>query len=90
MASQQLGLTESCSYCILKYLKGTKGQTITYCHQPAEKANALEAYADADHAGDPDTSSSLTGYIILLAGAAVSWQSTCQKVTALSTAEAEY
>eukprot|EP00961_Rhodomonas_salina_P253451 3425452-Rhodomonas_salina.1 len=32
----------------------------------------------------------VTGYVVLLNGAAVSWQSTRQQVTALSTAEAEY
>eukprot|EP00961_Rhodomonas_salina_P210314 2839605-Rhodomonas_salina.1 len=45
---------------------------------------------DSDHAGNPDTCRSVTGYVIMLNGAAVSWQSTRQQVTALSTAEAEY
>eukprot|EP00961_Rhodomonas_salina_P081887 1101031-Rhodomonas_salina.1 len=53
-------------------------------------ANRLYCYADSDHAGNLDTSSSVTGYVVMLNGAAVSWQSTCQQVTALSTAEAEY
>ena len=54
------------------------------------QANTLEAYADADHAGDPDTRRSVTGYVITLNKTAVSWQSARQHVTALSTAEAEY
>eukprot|EP00961_Rhodomonas_salina_P074487 1000320-Rhodomonas_salina.2 len=58
--------------------------------QPEATANHLICYADSDHAGDPDTRCSVTGYIVLLNGAAVSWQSTRQQVTALSTAEAEY
>eukprot|EP00961_Rhodomonas_salina_P104154 1402021-Rhodomonas_salina.1 len=55
-------------------------------------ANRLYCYADSgsDHAGDLDTRRSVTGYVVMLNGAAVSWQSTCQQVTALSTAEAEY
>eukprot|EP00961_Rhodomonas_salina_P279698 3778394-Rhodomonas_salina.1 len=75
---------------ILRYLKGTKGLKLTYRHQPLETANHLICYADSDQAGDPDTHSSVTGYVVMLNGAAVSWQSTRQQVTALSTAEAEY
>eukprot|EP00961_Rhodomonas_salina_P149811 2016947-Rhodomonas_salina.1 len=52
--------------------------------------NCLYCYADSDHAGNPDTHCSVTGYIVMLNGAAVSWQLTSQQVTALSTAEAEY
>eukprot|EP00961_Rhodomonas_salina_P226466 3061990-Rhodomonas_salina.1 len=74
----------------LLYLKGTKGQKLTYTRQPPETANRLICYAYSDHAGDPDTRHSVTGYVVLLNGAAVSWQSTRQQVTALSTAEAEY
>eukprot|EP00961_Rhodomonas_salina_P097994 1318929-Rhodomonas_salina.1 len=58
--------------------------------QPAATANVLACYADSDHAGYPDTRRSVTGYIVMLNCAAVSWQSTRQQVTALSTAEAEY
>eukprot|EP00961_Rhodomonas_salina_P001956 27005-Rhodomonas_salina.1 len=75
---------------ILWYLKGTKGQKLTYTRQPPETANHLICYAYSDHAGDPDTRHRVTGYVVLLNSAAVSWQSMCQQVTALSTAEAEY
>eukprot|EP00961_Rhodomonas_salina_P110563 1487648-Rhodomonas_salina.1 len=75
---------------ILRYLKGTKGQKLTYTLQPPETANCLICYADSDHAGNPDTRCSVTGYVVLLNGAAVLWQSVRQQVTALSTAEAEY
>eukprot|EP00961_Rhodomonas_salina_P177760 2397244-Rhodomonas_salina.2 len=77
---------------ILHYLKGTKLKKLTYTRQPEVKANNLISYADSDHAGDPDTRCSVTGYhdVVLLNCAAVSWQSMCQQVTALSTAEAEY
>eukprot|EP00961_Rhodomonas_salina_P156358 2104964-Rhodomonas_salina.1 len=74
---------------ILRYLKGTKGQKLMYMRQPPETANLI-CYADSDHAGDPDTRLSVTGYVVLLNCAAVSWQSERQQVTALSTAEAEY
>eukprot|EP00961_Rhodomonas_salina_P292498 3932988-Rhodomonas_salina.1 len=73
---------------ILRYLKGTRSLKLTYKRQPADTANVLMCYADSDHAGDPDTRCSVTGYIVMLNCAAVSWQSTRQQVTALSTAEA--
>eukprot|EP00961_Rhodomonas_salina_P235288 3180229-Rhodomonas_salina.2 len=75
---------------ILRYLKGSKHLKLTYRRQPEASANVLVCYADSDHAGDPDTRRSVTGYVVMLNGAAVSWQSTRQQVTALSTAEAEY
>eukprot|EP00961_Rhodomonas_salina_P237959 3215915-Rhodomonas_salina.1 len=75
---------------ILRYLKDSKHLKLTYRRQQEASANVLVCYADSDHAGDPDTRSSVTGYIVMLNGAAVSWQSTRQQVTALSTAEADY
>eukprot|EP00961_Rhodomonas_salina_P305711 3942007-Rhodomonas_salina.2 len=48
------------------------------------------ANPDADHAGDPDTRQSVTGYVTMLNGAAVSWGSNRQQVVALSSSEAEF
>ena len=48
------------------------------------------AYADADLASDHISRKSVTGYIIKLAGGAVSWVSWKQKTVALSSTEAEY
>eukprot|EP00961_Rhodomonas_salina_P276633 3737824-Rhodomonas_salina.1 len=64
---------------ILCYLKGLKSQKLTYTRQPVAKANQLICYADSDHTGNPDTRCSVTGYVVLLNGAAVSWQSTRQQ-----------
>eukprot|EP00961_Rhodomonas_salina_P075207 1009566-Rhodomonas_salina.1 len=75
---------------ILQYLKGTKTKKLTYTRQSSDMANCLYCYADSAHAGDQDTCRSVTGYVVMLNGAAVSWQSMRQQVTALSTAEAEY
>jgi hypothetical protein len=74
---------------ILSYLKGRMDIPLTY-HRDNACPNVLYASADADHAGDPEGRRSVTGYVVMLNGAAVSWQSNRQAVTALSSAEAEY
>jgi hypothetical protein len=47
-------------------------------------------YVDADYANDPDSRRSITGYVFVLAGAPISWQSRQQVSVALSSMEAEY
>ena len=52
---------------ILRYLKGSANLGITYTRSPpGNKGNTLWAYADADHAGDPDTRRSVTGYVVMM------------------------
>jgi hypothetical protein len=72
---------------IMRYLIGTKDKGITYrkgC------GTTLTAYTDSDWAGSTSDSRSTSGYVFMLAGAAISWKSMKQSVVALSTAEAEY
>eukprot|EP00961_Rhodomonas_salina_P066928 898603-Rhodomonas_salina.1 len=47
---------------ILKYSAGTKSLKLTYTRSDGPDANRLKCYADADHAGDPETRKSTTGY----------------------------
>ena len=76
---------------ILKYLAGTKELGLRYTRtSDTGRANVLTSFADSDHAGDPDSRRSVTGYVQLLNGAVVSWQSVRQQVVALSSVEAEY
>lgn len=79
---------------ILKYLAGAKLLELTYSRSSGPDANWLMFYANADHAGDPETRKSTTGYVLLLNSdsGTVSWASVRQQVTAfkLSMAEAEY
>ena len=50
----------------------------------------LQVHIYANIAGDVDSSKSLSGYLLIFAGEAVSWQSRLQQCVALSTTEAEY
>nr|GEX59404.1 putative ribonuclease H-like domain-containing protein [Tanacetum cinerariifolium] len=50
----------------------------------------VEGYCDLDYAGDLDKQKSTTGYVFTLARALVSWKSTLQSTTALSTTKAAY
>ena len=75
---------------ILRYLAGTMEMGITYTAQPKSRENVLWGFADADHAGDPDSRRSVTRYVLMMCGGAISWSSTRQAVTALSSSEAEF
>ena len=50
----------------------------------------LQVYCDSDWAGDHKDHKSMTGYVIILNGTAISWKSTKQSGVATSTVEAEY
>jgi hypothetical protein len=50
----------------------------------------LNIFCDADWASDASDRKSISGYVITMAGSAVSWSSKKQTSVALSTAEAEY
>ena len=71
----------------LRYAKATRDVVLTY-----GTANSLElqGFSDADYAKDLETRRSISGYIFLLNGGAISWKCQRQRSTALSTAEAEY
>nr|GEV96682.1 retrovirus-related Pol polyprotein from transposon TNT 1-94 [Tanacetum cinerariifolium] len=55
-----------------------------------ESSQWIEGYCDSDYAGDLDKRRSTTCYVFTLAKAPVSWKSTLQSTTALSTTEADY
>ena len=69
---------------VLRYISGTAHYGITF------NGLDLEAYCDADYAGDLDTRRSTTGYVFILGGGAISWSSRLQPTVAASTTEAEY
>lgn len=74
---------------IFCYLKGTHGFSLTYGGPEHIRSTKVSMYCDADWASSADRKS-ISGYVFLLAGGAVSWSSKKQATVALSTAEAEY
>ncbi|GAA5907142.1 uncharacterized protein JCM6883_006157 [Sporobolomyces salmoneus] len=71
---------------LLRYLINTRSLGLRFI--PGQPLS-LTGFSDADHAADPDTRRSITGWAFTLAGAAVSWQSKRQPTVALSSTEAE-
>eukprot|EP00253_Pinus_taeda_P009603 PITA_09603 len=71
---------------VLQYLRGTSSYCITY----NKSSEFVCGYVDSDFAGDLDKRRSTSGYVLTLAGGAISWMSKLQNIVALSTTEAEY
>ena len=73
---------------ILRYISGDLDRGIMFRTEKTKPL--LEAYSDADFAGDPESSKSTTGSLIRLASGPISWRSHLQHEVVLSTTEAEY
>jgi len=71
----------------MKYLKGTVSLSLCY---NKETQDELIGYCDSDYAGDLMSRKSTSGYVFTLHGRPIAWSSSLQKVTALSSSEAEY
>lgn len=71
----------------MRYLVGTVNTKIVY--RKSEQPLKLELFVDSDWAGSEERKST-SGYVALINGAPVSWQSKRQQVTATSSTEAEY
>lgn len=71
---------------VLRYLKGTPDCGISYY----SNQEPLKGYVDADWGNCGVDRRSYTGYVFLLGGGPVTWDSRKQKTVALSTTEAEY
>ena len=73
---------------VFRYLRGNGDVSIVF--DGKEGKAALTGYVDADWAADKNDRRSITGYIFLLCGGAISWSSKKQSSTAQSSTEAEY
>ena len=71
---------------VLRYIAGTLQTGILY----GGGNSTMEGYCDSDYASDISSRRSTTGFVYILNGGAVSWNSKLQKTVAASTSEAEY
>lgn len=74
---------------VLRYLRGTVDYKLTYGLKGNSKL-LFDGYCDSDWGSNVDDCRSVTGYVFMLGGGAVSWQSKKQPTVALSSVEAEY
>ncbi|XP_039304387.1 secreted RxLR effector protein 161-like [Solenopsis invicta] len=72
---------------VMKYLKGTIDVSL-YFHK--ELSDELIGYCDSDYAGELKERRSTSGYVFLIHGGPIAWSSSLQRITALSSSEAEY
>ncbi len=75
---------------ILRYLKATKHEKITYSTQAPEMANRFYCFVDAGHAGSAEDCKSVGGYVLMLNGGAISWSSQKIKIIAVLSFESEW
>ncbi|KAI0992027.1 hypothetical protein K3495_g16159, partial [Podosphaera aphanis] len=73
---------------VLRYISRDPDRGITFIR--SKDRPTLEVYSDADFAGDPSTSRSTSGYVIMLSSGPICWRSRLQREVVLSTTEAEY
>jgi hypothetical protein len=72
---------------VVRYLAGTLTYGIIF---GGPDSTDVVGYCDADYAGDVDARRSTGGYVFIMNGAAITWQSKRQATVAASTTEAEY
>ncbi|XP_055825324.1 secreted RxLR effector protein 161-like [Solanum dulcamara] len=72
---------------VVRYIKEAPGLGLL---MPAEDTNKLLAYCDSDWGSCLETRRSVTGYLVKLGGALISWKSKKQETVSRSSAEAEF
>ena len=71
---------------VLKYLRDTINYSLCFSGFPS----VLERFSDANWISDSDKIKSISGYVFILGGSAVSYKSTKQTCITRSTMEAEF
>ena len=74
---------------IFRYLQGTSQYRLEYQSDDKE-ASRIQVFMDSDWAGDQVDKKSISGFVVMFKGGAVSWGSKKQTSIALSTVEAEF
>jgi hypothetical protein len=74
---------------VIRYLKGSRTRGITFRMSGGPLPQPM-VYTDSDWGGPHHNRRSVSGYVVLLAGAPISWRSAKQTSVALSSNEAEY
>lgn len=75
---------------VFAYLKHHLSDGLLYKRHTEGDLNDLHIMSDADWAGSLDDRKSTSGYVVMFAGAPISWTSKKQDCNALSSCEAEY
>jgi hypothetical protein len=89
------------AFHVMRYLRGVPNLPLEFRPEEGRSEShavdratsdevSITAYTDADWGGDLEDRKSTTGFVVLVYGCAVSWQSKKQATVALWTAEAEY
>ena len=73
---------------VFYYLRGASNTYIFYDGNSDVEGPVV--YCDADWAGDPSDHKSVSGYMAIVSGAAISWSSKKQATVTLSSTEAKY
>ena len=75
---------------VLRYLSGTRDYGITYrAEKVKSKENLFLGYSDASYANNDDATS-VSGYVSIMGGGAITWGSRKQTSVSLSLTESEY
>jgi len=68
----------------LEYVRGIHNQGLSYCDPGTDNRNVLTVWVNSNFAADSDTRRSVTGYIMSLNGAPISWRSCRVKLSSMT------
>jgi hypothetical protein len=78
-----------CAKRVLRYLRATRTYGLVYRREAEVLPLKVDAYCDADHANCPDTSRSITGYMLRLNGCTFMYKSKQQSKVTTDTCSSE-
>ena len=76
---------------VIKFVFDTKDQEMKLGPRVRDDGKwTIVGYSDSDYGGDKDTRRSVTGFVVFVNGAPISWRSRAQRSVTLSSTEGEY